>query len=409
MNRYIDHIKLEIRGTSYEIDLKGKNLILIGKNGSGKTQLLNALHDILQSKIVNRINRSAEQIDREIESYQRSSENSPPSDQHHEFYKQKLIQLQHERRMLQLNEIVFSDIDDFVVRVAEKSSLCTKYDATRQADIRKSETISSKDRLKASAHQMGQAPNASSLFEEYLTNQKTLLAFAESQSVDNDPQRAAAIKSLFNKILNDFKFLFEDDSIELIFESESLSFFIKQANKDPFQFQRLSSGFSSILAVYADLITRIELNDMAAEDINGVVIIDEIDAHLHVSLQRKIFAFLTHAFPNIQFIVSTHSPFVISSVNNALIYDVGKQEQTNDSLSLYSYSSIMEGIFDTATSSIELDEKIKNLCSLLEKEHRNLDEISAITKELAKHKGQVDIKSRAFITLAENFIAENEK
>ena len=76
----------------------------------------------------------------------------------------------------------------------------------------------------------------------------------------------------------------------------------------------------------------------------GVAIIDEIDAHLHVTLQRKILPFLSESFPGIQYIVTTHSPFVLTSVSNAEIYDISRREQVGD-LSSYSYESVLEGFW----------------------------------------------------------------
>ncbi|MCV5366648.1 AAA family ATPase, partial [Escherichia coli] len=75
-------------------------------------------------------------------------------------------------------------------------------------------------------------------------------------------------------------------------------------------------------SIYADLLMKVELKGITSDELSGVVFIDEIDAHLHVSLQRKIFSFFVNAFPNIQFIVTTHSPFVVQSVNDAIIYDL---------------------------------------------------------------------------------------
>ena len=53
--------------------------------------------------------------------------------------------------------------------------------------------------------------------------------------------------------------------------------------------------------------------------------IDEIDSHLHVSLQRLILPFFTESFPNVQFIVTTHSPFVLMSTKDSVVYDLGKE------------------------------------------------------------------------------------
>ena len=54
----------------------------------------------------------------------------------------------------------------------------------------------------------------------------------------------------------------------------------------------------------------------------GIVLIDEIETHLHLELQKRILDLLTTIFPNIQFIVSTHSPFILNSLENVVIYDL---------------------------------------------------------------------------------------
>ena len=48
-------------------------------------------------------------------------------------------------------------------------------------------------------------------------------------------------------------------------------------------------------------------------DMPGIVLIDEIETHLHLELQKKIMEILTGIFPNVQFIVTTHSPFILNS------------------------------------------------------------------------------------------------
>ena len=74
---------------------------------------------------------------------------------------------------------------------------------------------------------------------------------------------------------------------------------------------------------------------------------------------------LTSFFPNIQFIVSTHSPFVINSIDNAVVYDLENNIQI-DNLSNYSYSAIIEGYLgqdqysDILKGKIELYKELKN-------------------------------------------------
>ncbi|MCX5100803.1 AAA family ATPase [Streptomyces sp. NBC_00439] len=95
-----------------------------------------------------------------------------------------------------------------------------------------------------------------------------------------------------------------------------------------FPLREMSDGFRTVAALVVDLLKQIHdsFGDEpfgADEDrpsllqVPGVVIIDEIDAHLHVSWQRRIGPWLTSHFPNIQFIVTTHSPYICQAADPA--------------------------------------------------------------------------------------------
>lgn len=84
-------------------------------------------------------------------------------------------------------------------------------------------------------------------------------------------------------------------------------------------FHMLSDGYRSTLAMAADLAWRaVVLNpqhgDMAPRLTSGVVLVDEIDLHLHPRWQRRILGDLRRAFPRFQFVVTTHSPFIVQSL-----------------------------------------------------------------------------------------------
>lgn len=75
----------------------------------------------------------------------------------------------------------------------------------------------------------------------------------------------------------------------------------------------LSDGYRSVLALGGDLVWRLITSfPDSANPLHerGVVLIDELDIHLHPSWQRQIAGWLRRQFPNLQFIVTTHSPFV---------------------------------------------------------------------------------------------------
>ena len=96
--------------------------------------------------------------------------------------------------------------------------------------------------------------------------------------------------------------------------------------------------------------------ELSKYDVEGVVLIDELETHLHVELQRKILPFLTEFFPRIQFIVTTHSAYILNSISNACIYDLEKKVQFKD-FSSYSVDDIAEGYLDVDSFSDELKKK----------------------------------------------------
>jgi predicted ATP-binding protein involved in virulence len=84
-------------------------------------------------------------------------------------------------------------------------------------------------------------------------------------------------------------------------------------------FGLLSDGYRNIIRLAADIAYRaIQLNphlkEKAIAETEGVVLIDEVDMHLHPKWQRTVIADLKRTFPKIQFIITTHSPFIVQSL-----------------------------------------------------------------------------------------------
>lgn len=81
---------------------------------------------------------------------------------------------------------------------------------------------------------------------------------------------------------------------------------------------QLSDGIKNMLGMVADIAYRCallnsHLGTQAAEETTGVVMIDEVDMHLHPQWQQTVLSSLTQAFPRLQFIVTTHSPQVLTT------------------------------------------------------------------------------------------------
>ena len=91
-------------------------------------------------------------------------------------------------------------------------------------------------------------------------------------------------------------------------------------------FSFLSSGEALLVALFGSILKSFDFKsndklDNKWEDISGIVIIDEIDLHLHIAMTRKILPNLIKLFPKIQFIFSTHSPFLLLGLKEGLNND----------------------------------------------------------------------------------------
>lgn len=92
-------------------------------------------------------------------------------------------------------------------------------------------------------------------------------------------------------------------------------------------YEYLSSGFRSVIALIFGLIKEIEFRfagtPTSARDFDGVVLIDEIELHLHPTWQSRIASILMSTFPKAQFIATTHSPHVVQSADRDQIIPLG--------------------------------------------------------------------------------------
>ena len=121
------------------------------------------------------------------------------------------------------------------------------------------------------------------------------------------------------------------------------------------------------------------LNGSLRFDLPGIVLIDEIETHLHLELQKNILDFLESMFPNIQFIITTHSPFILNSARNAVIYDLENHTYVPNGLTDLPYEGIVQGYFEVDSLSRELRGKYSRYKKLVAKDHLTDDEMEEIT------------------------------
>lgn len=366
-NTFISKIHInEVRHIrNFEIPIsetERKHLIITGKNGSGKTSMLIELKNIL-SLVLNREFFNIEQTkklltfsNKQLSDYQSANSNNIGA-----ISQTKLSISSFEKSLARFENLMpdFVDIQALSEKIEQKQFLIKYFDAKRNAQPRKPTGIN-KVTLK---EQYSIDENANADFIQYIVNMKADRSFARDEGKTNEAQ---AIDNWFTKFENRLKYIFNATSLKLEFDRQNYNFKIIDEGKEPYDLTTLSDGYSAVMSIVTELILRMEGQNSKAYDIEGVVLIDEIETHLHVDLQKKILPFLTDFFPKVQFIVTTHSPFVINSISNAVVCDLEKRIVTED-LSGYSYEAVIESYFGSDMYSEEVKTKLNRFEILSQK------------------------------------------
>lgn len=171
-------------------------------------------------------------------------------------------------------------------------------------------------------------------------------------------------------------------------ETRPLRFIMDRVDQDgsthELRIEQLSEGYKIVIAMVADLAARMaEANPDMDNPLNstGIVLVDEVDLHLHPRWQRDILSQLTKVFPNIQFIVSTHSPvIVVGAAEIAQVINLNKINEDENLIYDHTYISnvgqvLLSDLFGlNYLYSPEWDEKIEERNSLLSKQVLTEDE-----------------------------------
>ena len=99
------------------------------------------------------------------------------------------------------------------------------------------------------------------------------------------------------------------------------------------QIEQLSGGYKAVLSVVADIAKRLAIANPRSKnplEEEAVILIDELDLHLHPKWQKTIVDDLKRTFPKCQFIISTHSPFVVQAVSASELYDISSMQYAGE-------------------------------------------------------------------------------
>ena len=316
-----------------------KHLILTGKNGSGKTSVIEALARYLDKIFTGERENAFRNCQKELD--------------------------------IKLNNKIES-----IPELADKYHyILAYYDAARvfQAEQpRQIEKVELQD-----YYGLTEFPRKE--FVKYLLDLKMTEALARN---NNKTEKSDEIQTWFVKLEQLLKQIFDDKTVELEFDEETFEFHILQHGKEPFDFNTLSNGYQAVLDIILDIIMRMQNQTQRSFDFNlpGIVLIDEIETHLHLELQKNIMPFLTTIFPNIQFIVTSHSPFILNSIRNVVIYDLEKNLLVENGLDNVPYDGIVEGYFGADKLSDALKQKFERYKTLVKKKCLSDEELNEIAE-----------------------------
>ena len=297
-----------------------KHLILTGKNGCGKTSLLRTIKQYVEEHYKVKNNTKTQFFGENFLAHLCLTRDDPASDTLNDFNFNIKIDT---NKRFKVNDTIFVHIP------ADRFDLF---------DI--PQTI---EKIPVGWHSNSISKNYSNIllkYMVYLRNQMT-----EARIEQNCSAEVKTLEKWFGDFENILKKIYDIDELELKYDRKNLSFIIKIPGHQPFGLNQMADGFFSFVKILTELMIRMDdYNDTIDFAKNAIVLIDEIETHLHIDLQKKVLPILIELFPNIQFIVTTHSPFVIASLENAVAYDL-EDNKVLENPSQFSYESIIEGYY----------------------------------------------------------------
>lgn len=153
----------------------------------------------------------------------------------------------------------------------------------------------------------------------------------------------------------------------------------------------LSDGFRTMLTMVADIAYRAavlnpQLGSEAATLTPGIVLIDEIDLHLHPKWQRRVVEDLKRTFPNIQFFATTHSPFIIQSLRDNELINLDNRDGEYVNRSIEDIAENIQGVELPQQS-----ERWKNMMQAAQEYYQVLEQAENVPEaEIERLKNRLD-------------------
>jgi len=249
------------------------------------------------------------------------------------------------------------------------------------SDITPQNTIQTYDKLSALEHALESRADFNQFF--------TWLCFRKSKEIESQKENPSYKDNQLTTVKKAIMSML-DDIVDMDFHTDSPFITIKKDDVD-LVFDQLSDGEKCMLSLFGDIARRLVLaNPSAKNPLNGkgIILIDEIELHMHTTWQRKVLSVLHNIFPHIQFIITTHSPQVLGEIGHdyhiyAVVGDVKNVSfMPIDHLKGWDSNYILEEFMGTPHMNEETKIMIEQMNDCIAKKH--LDEAEIFADKLEK-------------------------
>lgn len=410
---YITHISTsQLRGIPpLEIALAAakerpfRHLVLTGPNGTGKTSILSAIAGELSANLTGRrIGRNATTKDRLLDGSGHITK--------------AMVSLTEARAGRAADKSLLWDhvdltwtapLDELQQEFASGRMIACYLPARRGIEVERVKAISAEEYKTWSMME----PATPQLLQ-FLVNRKAQQSFARD---DDDDATAEGLDEWFRDLEQGMALLLGEDELHLEFDRKQLTFRLVSGTRR-YDLLELAHGHAAALGILAELLLRVELSHNEDDDVehdSGVVLIDEPEMHLHLELQERILPALVAMFPHVQFIVATHSPVIVSSIDDAIVFDLeDRQPRRSEELRGRPYGWIMKRHFgleedfdlDTTERLHELD-ALRRLAAPTPKQQARLEELAEQLSGTS-HALALEVWNRVLASRLERRAAGNE-